>query len=167
MTSLHIVDVKDFMSKLLLSDIFNRFLLSEAEITTFASFSIDGKLNKDFFSEDELIQSNLENMNYSYWETLKPFCFEIIKGKKTPAGFKIVFMLSPSNVERLLLKSSIPIRHEDINGLFLNIKYTANSLSCITGTSLKIFTLDKTLENEWDLMVQKFFKAHEIPFEVL
>lgn len=167
MTSLHIVDVKDFMSKLLLSDIFNKFLLSEAEITTFASFSIDGKLNKDFYSEDELLQNKLENNSYSYWETFKPFCFEIIKGKKTPAAFKIVFMLSPANVEKLLLKSSIPLKPEDINGLFLNIKYSSNTLSCITGTSIKIFTMDKTLENEWDLMVRKFFKAHEIPFEIL
>lgn len=166
MISLKILDLKDFMSKLLISDIFNKFLLSEATITTGNTFTIDGHLNKDFYTSDELEEYNLIDQNISTWETLKPFCFEIIKGKKTPLNFKIVFLLSSSNVSKLLEQSGISLTLGDINGLFLNIKYSNNVLHCITGTSLKLFTLDKMLENEWDLMIQKFFKTHEIPFEI-
>lgn len=154
------------MSKLLISDVFNKFLLSEATITTSNTYTIDGHLNKEFYTAEELEANNLTEQTISSWETLKPFCFEVIKGKKTPLNFKIVFLLSSANVARLLEQSGISLTANDINGLFLNIKYSNNVLQCITGTSLKLFTLDKSLENEWDSMIQKFFKAHEIPFEL-
>lgn len=166
MISLQIIDVKDFMSKLLISDIFNKFLLSEATINTYNTFTIDGHINKDFYTPDELEEHLLTDQTISSWETLKPFCFELIKGKKTPLNFKIVFLLSSVNVNKLLSQTGIPLTSNDINGLYLNIKYSNNSLHCITGTSLKLFTMDKSLEHEWDFMVQKFFKAHEIPFEL-
>lgn len=167
MISLKIIDVKDFMSKLLISDTFNKFLLSEATITTGNTFIIDGHLNKDFYTTEELEENNLTDQTMSTWEALKPFCFELIKGKKTPLHFKIVFLLSSNNVIKLLEQSSISLSPNDVNGLFLNIKYSNNTLQCITGTSLKLFTLDKSIENEWDSMIQKFFKSHEIPFETI
>ncbi|MFA9378086.1 MAG: DUF5721 family protein [Lachnotalea sp.] len=165
MISLQIIDVKIFMSKLLISDTFNKFLVSEATITTSNTFTIDGHINKDFYSSEELEENNLIDQTISTWETLKPFCFELIKGKRTPLSFKIVFLLSPVNVTKLLEQSGTSLTPNDINGLFLNIKYANNSLNCITGTSLKLFTLDKSFENKWDHMMKKFFAAHEIPFE--
>lgn len=166
MISLKILDLKDFMSKLLISDVFNNFLLSEATITTGNTFTIDGHLNRDFYTSEELEEHNLTEQTISTWETLKPFCFELIKGKKTPLNFKMVFLLSSLNVTKLLEQCKISLTPNDINGLFLNIKYNNNTLHCVTGTSLKVFTLDKSLENEWDFMIQKFFKANEIPFEI-
>jgi Family of unknown function (DUF5721) len=154
------------MSKLLISDTFHKFLLSEATITTYNSFTIDGHINKEFYTTEELEEKNLTEQSMSYWETLKPICFELIKGKKTPLSFKIVFLLSPANVSKLLAQSGVAFTTNDINGLFLNVKYNNNVLHCITGTSIKLFTLDKTLENEWDLAVQKFLKANEIAFEL-
>lgn len=167
MISLKIIDVKDFMSKLLISDTFNKFLLSEAIITTGNTFTIDGHLNKEFYSTEELEEYNLTEQNISSWEALKPFCLELIKGKKTPLHFKIVFLLSSNNVIKLLEQSGMSLSPQDVNGLFLNIKYANNTLHCITGTSLKLFTLDKSIENEWDSMIQKFFKSHEIAFETI
>ena len=49
-------------------------------------------------------------------------------------------------------------------GLYLNIRYENGVLSCITGTSLKIFTLDKRLEYEWDETVRRYFKKKQVPF---
>jgi hypothetical protein len=154
------------MSKLLISDIFHTFLLSEATITTFNTFTINGYIQKDFYSSEELEDSSLSHQTLSTWETIKPLCFDIIKGKKPPLSFKIIFMLSEKNVKKLLEQSGIGLTENDINGLFLNIKFSNNSLHCVTGTSLKVFTMDKSLETEWDSMVQKFFKVHEIPFEL-
>lgn len=167
MIALKIIDVKDFMSKLLISDTFHSFMLSEATINTYNSFTIDGHINKEYYSKDELEEKNLMEQSMSYWETVKPYCFGLIKGKKTPLGFKIVFLLAPSNVEKLLNQSNIGLAFHDINGLILNIKYSNNEVHCITGTSLKLFTLDKSLENEWDLMIQKFLKSNDIAFEII
>ncbi len=54
------------------------------------------------------------------------------------------------------------ISSEQIQGLYLNIRYEDGALYCVTGTSLHLFTMDKTLENEWDKAVAKFMRSHEI-----
>ena len=46
-------------------------------------------------------------------------------------------------------------RAEDIQGLYLNFHYDGTTLQCITGTSMHTFTMDKTLEREWDAYVGK------------
>lgn len=51
---------------------------------------------------------------------------------------------------------------DQIQGLYLNIRYEDGALYCVTGTSLNFFTMDKTLENEWDKSVAKFMRSHEI-----
>jgi hypothetical protein len=153
------------MSKLLVQTTFDHFLLSEAVITTFNTFTIDGHLRKEFYSEDELESLQLKESHLSAWENIKPICFELIKGKKTPLHFKFVFQLSPSNTERLLQQTGLSLTPQDVNGLFINIKYDGNVLSCITGTSLNFFTLDKSLEQAWDSMIQRFLKQQEIIFD--
>lgn len=160
MLALHIVDVKDFTSKLFLGDVFNRFSLSEASFTTFATFIIDGLLQKDFF-DTETVPAN----TYVYWEDVKPQCLSIIKGKRTPLRFKIIFQLAPENVVKLLKQTNIPLQPEDINGLYLNCQFDGEHLLCTTGTSLRIFSLDKSLDHVWDDMLLRFFRQKEIIFE--
>ena len=46
---------------------------------------------------------------------------------------------------------------EDVQGLYLNLKFDGMHLTCITGTSFRTFTMDKSLEHAWDEMVKKFF----------
>lgn len=167
MIALHILDVKNFMAKLLLNDTFDHFLLSEATITTFNTFHIDGFLHKEYYSAEELEVDGLNERITSYWKQVRPFCLDLIKGKRTPLNFKLIFQLSPANVEKLLIQTGISLSSSEVNGLFLNLKYDNNQLTCITGTSITIFTMDKTLEQSWDQMVQKFFKQKEIPFELL
>ena len=52
MLALKIIDVKDFMNKLLIGEVFDRFFLVEASVTTFNVFTIDGRLQQDFFDTD-------------------------------------------------------------------------------------------------------------------
>ena len=60
MRAFQIQDVKSFMSHLLLSNTFDRFLLTEASITTFNTFFIDGHLHKEC-SKPLKTQSKKEN----------------------------------------------------------------------------------------------------------
>jgi len=165
MTSLKILDIKSFMSKLLIKETFDHFLLLEAGITTFNSFFIDGHLHKDYYSKEELECKHLTESPLSYWSQLRPFCFELIKGKRTPLSFKIVFQLSADNTGKLMAQVGQSYSVSDINGFFLTLKYDEKGLSCTTGTSIKIFTLDKSLENVWDEMMREFMIRNEIPFE--
>ena len=45
------------------------------------------------------------------------------------------------------------------------IKYQNQLLSLTTGIAYNIFSTDKVLEAEWDKMVRKFLKQHEIAFD--
>ncbi|MBS6194342.1 MAG: hypothetical protein KH828_02005 [Clostridiales bacterium] len=160
MLALHILDLKDFTGKLFLGDVFNRFSFVEASFTTFITHTLDGVLQKDFFDSED----RPEHL-YCYWEAVKPHCYSIIRGKRTPLRFKIVFQLAPENVEKLLCQSGSGLHTADIFGLYLNCQFDGERLVCTTGTSLKVFTLDKTLDHVWDDMVKRFFKKQQIVFE--
>lgn len=163
MQSLKITEVKDFMTKLLTADPFDAFLLSEASLTTFTTFHIDGSFHKDYFGMTEE-DTECSSAKFPSWKLLRPFFFDLVKGKHTPLQFKIVFRLADYNVEKLLQQSGISLTAQDISGLFLNIHYNGKEVTCTTGTSLRIFTLDKSLDHAWDSMVQKFFKQKQIPY---
>lgn len=173
MIFLKFTDVKQFMNKLLLETAFDQFLLSEAQISMASTIIIDGHLNKDFYSEDELNElremSKENNRIFSdkmqRFEQLKPLCLSVIKGKKTPSSFKFTFCLSPENTEKFLMMSNTGLTTTDIGNLTLNIKYDGTSLSGTTAVSLNIFTTDKSIDSAWDLMIKKFFTANEIAFE--
>lgn len=168
MRAFQIQDVKGFMSHLLLLNTFDRFLLVEASITTFNTFLIDGHLNKDYFSYDEETKKEQAELYvYSFWEQVRPFAFSLIKGKKTPVAMKIIFSLAPKNVEKLIQQNSLTIKASEVGGLFLNVRYDGQKLTVTTGTSLKVFSLDKTLEQLWDELVGAFLKKHGIAFTVL
>nr|WP_296928700.1 DUF5721 family protein [uncultured Marvinbryantia sp.] len=164
MLALQITEVKPFMNKLFLGDTFDGFQLSEAVFVTFNTFHIDGSLQKEYYSSEELEMQQLSQQSWSFWRQLRPFCLSLIKGKHTPLEFKIVFRLAPTNVERLVTQSRLAVSPADIDGLFLNLHFRQGALTCTTGSSLRFFTLDKTVEHTWDEMVKKFLQKQEIVF---
>lgn len=152
---------KNCMQHLLLKPTFDSFALIEGEITTYNTFRIDGYIHKNFYEDAPL-------KDYSSWGDLKEFCFHIIRGKRTPLNFRFILSLPKEEFEAFLIDQEIPsLSHSDIQGLYLNFKYDGTNLQCITGTSLNIFTMDKTLENVWDNYARKFFLNKEIDFESL
>lgn len=233
MIAIRISDTKDFMTKLLMKSFFDSFLVSEAQITTYTTFTIDGTWHPDFFLTDEqraqaraqraaaladaaqdagtlsaregaaqkagvlsapegaaqkagasssgkaaaqdagaasagiAASQNPVSAGLS-WKRIRPLFTEIIRGRYTPLSFHLVLKLSPSNVGKLLQTSGITqISPAQVAGLFLNISYQDTGVTCVTGSSLNIFTLDKTLEHTWDDMALHFFKVWQIECETL
>lgn len=164
MRSYQIQDIRDFTKKLLLMDTFDTFLLSEASITTFAAFHIDGSFHPEYLSDAEAGMAPPEQSGHTLWRRIRPFFFDLAKGKNTPLNFHIVFRLAPHNVAALLAQSGIALRPDEVDGLFLNIHFDGAALTCISGTSLRTFSLDKSLEHAWDSMLEKFFHQKQIPF---
>lgn len=152
MIALELSEIKECMSKLLLSETFDPFLFIEGEIVTYNTFTIDGFLKKDFFDKDMVPERK-----YSLWKDVREYCFSIIKGKQTPLSFKFVLGLSDPNIEKLLKQQGLSFTPQDVNGLYLNLRYDGQHLQCVTGTSMNLFTMDKSLDEAWDTMVQKFF----------
>ena len=163
MISLDIPEVKSFMAKLLTNSTFDHFLLREMEIQTFTNFAVSGQFNEAFFSKEELEERG-EN-RYTLWSDVRGIAFSIIKGNKTPLAFKVVFQLPRAEVERMVQNLSGKLRMEEIGGLYINIRFEKGELHIITGTAIKTFTLDKTLEQEWDAEVKSLLKHQGIVFE--
>jgi hypothetical protein len=163
MISLNIPEVKPFMAKLLTNIMFDHFLLREMEIQTFTNFHISGQLNEAFFSKEEL-EERIESKAV-LWSEVRTIAFSMIKGNKTPLSLKIVFQLPQDKSEELVQRLAGRLRSEDVGGLYLNIRFEKGELHIITGVAIKTFTLDKTLEQEWDMEVKNLLKQQGIVFE--
>lgn len=154
------IDTKKCMSELLLRDTFDSFALIDGDITTFSKFHIDGFLHKDFYEE-------APEREYGVWSDYRNYCFSLIKGKRPPLNFKFVFALSTKQTEDIIKEFDLDFVAENIQGLYLNFHYDGSTLSCTTGTSLKIFTLDKSLEHALDKWTETFFTKHEINWDLM
>ena len=159
MIAFSLTNTKEFMSHLLLSDTFDHFSFIEGEIVTFNTFKIDGFIQKEFFD------TGAEMPEYSPWKNVREFCFSVIKGKRAPLSFRFIFSLSRNNIRRLISQSAPGLAPDSVQGLYLNIHIDGGRLTCITGTSFKTFTMDKTLEHAWEEMVEKFLRQKHIEFE--
>uniref|UniRef100_UPI004055E678 DUF5721 family protein n=1 Tax=Agathobacter sp. TaxID=2021311 RepID=UPI004055E678 len=165
MTALELTDIKDFMNKLLRTETFDNFLLQEAVITSNATYTINGQLTKDFYSNEELEELQLKDCQFLPFSMLRGNCFDLIKGKRTPVSFRFVFLLSPENMKKTILSIGSNYTPSDVSGVYIHLKYRNRKLLLTTGISYNIFSTDKTLEHEWDKLVFKFLKQHEIAYE--
>lgn len=165
MISLKIIDNKNFMSKLLTSNIFHHFYIEDALITTFHTFHIDGRVVQEFYSKEEKEAPDFLIEEFSTWETMRPICFDLIKGKRTPVQFK--FVLHSDTKTRLLLSQSneCTIEENQIRALVFTIKYESGVITCTTGTSLNTFLLDKSIDVLWDQWAKRFLHSNEINYE--
>lgn len=155
MKSISIENIKNFTTHLFARETFDGFLVTEASFSTITNITIDGHINRDFMGEAELALP--ENREGSiYWKKLRPLCYEIIKGQKVPLRFKIVFMMPSDFVSQFLGSTGLDFEPAQVNGLFLNVSFQEGKLTCTTGTSLRDFTLDKSLEHAWDDQITKF-----------
>ena len=139
MISLSIPDTKSLMSKLFKEDMFDSLFVANIELISFANFNI------------------AIGAEPCTWQTMRPYVHNIIKGNKTPKSIKIVFYL---NKEK---GYAIAPDHE----FFLNMYFSEGLLTFTTGTSSKLFSLDKGPEHVWEDNIKKFFKKHLIDFTEL
>ena len=152
------LQAKQCMQKLLLTETFDSFSFLEGDVASFCTFHIDGKLHKDFFEEAPAEE-------YTDWGQVKERFLAVIKGKKTPLSFRFILSLSPSDLPAFLHENDLAFRFEEIQGLYLNIRFDEGRLSLITGTSLHTFTMDKSVEHTWDLYVERFLTKAGLTFE--
>ena len=88
MIALSILNIKEFMNILLRTEAFDSFLLSEGSITTYMTFLLEGRPNTDFFSPEDEAYHQILSESYIPFSLVRPTCFDLIKGKRTPSSFK-------------------------------------------------------------------------------
>lgn len=165
MKAYKISDLKIFMNKFLLTESFDLFLLEEGTIVTYNTFQIDGHIQKDFFTKEEQEDETLCPYAFSQWKEIRPLCFQLIKGKRTPLSFKFVLLLRPEYMEKILAEGSFENTGSIIKSFTLAIKYDGNTATLITGISTASFLMDKTPEQLWDAAFQKFMDKIQIVWE--
>ena len=138
-------DTKSFMNLLLKGDTFDAFSFRQGELTTFASFIIEGKRNMDFYTAEEQ-EAGLSR--YVHWEEMRPFVFQAIKGNKLPKSISLA-------EEKL---ANLP----NTKAAFLNILFKEHTILCTTAISQEAFSLDKSSERLWEEYILKFFKKNAI-----
>lgn len=152
-------ETKTCMSHLLIHKTFDHFSFIEGEIVTFGKFTMNGFLQKVFFEEPPA-------QEYADWKLFRDYCYSLIRGKRTPLSFRLIFSLAPEGISEFLSDSGLDFAPSDIRGLYLNFRYDGLKLTCTTGISFQQFTMDKSLEQTWDKKVLDFFFQNKIPYEI-
>lgn len=160
MKNFEIEDVKKYMQDLLTDSRYDSFYMYEVRLKTSLDYYISGRLNHNFYITDvseETEDMPDANQEYIYWKDIKKKVFDLIKGKRLPISFRLILMFNQENVIRLIEMNNIPIAPENVGALFYNIYYENGILQVTTGSSVKVFTLDKTLDHLWDDTVEKYY----------
>lgn len=167
MIALEIKITKNIMNALLLSEQFDSFLVEEAIITTYNTFHIDGHLIKDFYTNEELelLECEEKSTSFSYWKDIRPFCFQLVKGKKTPVSFKVVLHATPQLIEKIAANPECGVAANLIRSLVLNIRYDSGKVTCITGSAFTTFVMDKSVDRLWDAYMRQLLSDFGLDFE--
>lgn len=149
----------EFMNSLFVKDWLDSMELVEGEITTFCHIEIGGRRYLEWYDSRE--KENRESLGeFITWKEYKQQAFQLIKGKRVPLLFRLVLRLSGKQVGELLETAGGEMMPEDVQGVYLNIKYEKKLLRIVTGVSLRKFSMDKSLEREWDDQVGAVLKKY-------
>ncbi len=165
MLALQISSTKHFMNQLLVGDCFSSFLLESASVTTFNTFTIDGRIHPDFYSQEDTSFSEKTKYAFSRYLDVQEHLFSVVKGNRTPLQMKITLFLNPDAMEKLLATNDCSVPPELLSGFALNIKYDGEKIILTTVISYTGFTMDKSAEPIWDNALKKFLSAKDILFE--
>lgn len=165
MIALKITNIKQFMGKLLGSEDFDSFLLEEASVSTYNTFYIDGHQNREFYTAEEWEDETVRPYDFSTWKTIRPICFDLIKGTHTPTAFRFVLHLMPKYTQSILRGGETAVSPQQVKAFVLNIKYDGTDLTLVTGTAFHTFLPDKTPDVLWDRAVRQFLAGKEIAYE--
>ena len=167
MICLQIKNTKNFMNSLLISELFDTFYVEETVITTFNTFIIDGHTVKDFYTNEEIEEMGGTLPPLSLWRDIRPICFQLIKGKKTPVSFRVTMQAASEMLHTIAGSPDCGVSENLIRSLVLNIRYENGQVSCITGTSFTTFLVDKSVDKLWDNYVREMFGRLQIDYEEL
>lgn len=166
MIALQIINVKDFMNKLLTTSAFEDFLLAEASIIHGVTYHIDGHIEPNDILDESSIDIQQEITTHIPFLQIQHNIFHLIKGKQTPSYMKFVLLLSPSAQNKFVEKIN-SLDEGRAESFYLNILFQNGKLLLTSGLSALIFTKDKHLSNEWDNNLRCFLKHHDIFCETL
>ncbi len=151
MQSFDITNRKEFMSKLLKSDLFDTFEVREVVAHMAFKLILAGERNQDYFKD--ILEEETSNLSHFLtWGEIRKHVYELMSGHKLPTYFKIILSTNTEKTEGL---------SPDASTFYLNITFKDNQMSCSTGMAYKTFTLDKSSEQLWDEKIKNFLFKYQ------
>ena len=164
MKQIKILQVKKFMEALLLQEAFDLFDLQSAKVTTYNTFTIDGRVHAEFYGEEKEEHPEV----FSSWKQMRGLVKDLIRGKHTPLSFLLILRLQEeAGQEVLSLAEEERERMKNMYGFVLSIKYQDGNITLTTGVEYKIFAMDKEAEGRWDAAVPPLLGRADVSFEEL
>ena len=99
---------------------------------------------------------------YVTWANSRNLFYQALRGKNLPISFNITLIVPKSDNEKILKKYNENIDVSDLSSLSLNVIYDREKMIVTSGTSMKFFTMDRSIEMIWDDIVQNTFNNLEI-----
>lgn len=167
MRAFKITRTGNFMTKLLSGSTFDSFLLEEASVNMQVSWHLDGRINRNFYTEEEWEDPSLHPYPFASWADVRGHVRELIRGKKTPASLSIILQARPDTVVKILQGAGYPQLTDSIGGMAINIRYDGSEVTLVSAISLRNFTLDKNADRIWDETIEQYLTRIETEFEVM
>ena len=165
-----IPEIGVFMSHLLTDTQFDTFCLLEASITTFAHFSVDGRLHPEFYdTEDkEKDPSGNPGEQFASWGSVRPYVRSLIVGKKPPLSMQII-LKAPQEAAVIAASSASrgnAPKSSDLSPA-ITILYTNHELTLTSMLTTRFFTMDRQPEYAFDDWTGNFLAGCGIAAEKL
>ena len=149
-----------------MQEAFDLFDLQSAKVTTYNTFTIDGRVHPDFYGEEKEEHPEL----LSPWKQMRGVVKDLIRGKHTPLSFLLVLRLKEEEYIQAFplwntLTEEEKERMKNTYGFVLSIKYQDGSITLTTGVEYKVFTMDKEAEGRWDAALPPLLSRKAISFE--
>ncbi len=147
MIALDIENINEFMRHLFREDMFDDFCVGGCEVTTFTTYTTDGKRNDAWYDSDsDGTEHSQDATGHVTWGELKPYVFYQIKGTKVP--------------QRLSVRLCHYMPDGDVGEM--RIQYMDGALHIFTGYMQREFSLDKEPARAWDDRCVGFLKKNGI-----
>mgnify|MGYP007070031464 CR=1 FL=1 len=163
MIALKIIEVKEFMNHLLMMDTFDVFCLCSAEIVREYSVNIDGRISRQFYSDEEREILGIDKERFLKYSRMRPIVHGHIKGRRAPLLIKLT--LSMKQDEAFARMKGVSQSKSSIEDFLLNIRYDARGLVLTCGVSYASFNPEKNIEALWDEFITEFLSSQNIGFE--
>ncbi len=137
MRSFEVTDIRNFMNGLLAGSLFDEWQFRGAELSVECKISFAPLCEKNYLEEHE--------GDYLLWPEIREKFHALIRGRKTPAYFRLVLALAPDFV------GSADV--SNVDAFILNVQYEKGTLLLVTAVSDKSFSLDKEPSRLWDQLL--------------
>lgn len=169
MIAIQIIDIKNFMAKLLLQDTFDAFLLQQVRVLTASELILNGRRSREWYDQEQWqALGELSDAEMMSWKELKNTVFQYIKGKQAPQRMWIDFRVSALQAESFLADSGSYSKYRQyLPALHLQVRYEEAVLRLVTAVSFSEFVMDKSIEQAWDEAICQYLGQMKIVFDLL